>query len=62
MIRVIYRWEVHPEDFEDFKRVWSATTNKIHETVPGALGSFMLRASDRDSEVPTVAKWESTES
>jgi len=62
MIRVIYRWEVQPEDFEDFKRVWSATTNRIHETVPGALGSFMLRVSDRDSEVLTVAKWESMES
>ena len=62
MIRVIYRWEVQPKDFEEFKRVWSATTNRIHETVPGALGSFMLRASDRDSEILTVAKWVSEES
>lgn len=61
MIRVIYRWEVRPKDFEDFKRVWCATTNRIHESVPGALGSFMLRASDDGSEVLTVAKWESTE-
>jgi heme-degrading monooxygenase HmoA len=62
MIRVIYRWEVQPRDFEDFRRVWSVTTNRIHESVPGALGSFMLRASDRDAEVLTVAKWESEES
>jgi heme-degrading monooxygenase HmoA len=62
MIRVIYRWEVQPKDFDDFRRVWSVTTNRIHESVPGALGSFMLRASDRDSEVLTVAKWESEES
>lgn len=59
MIRVIYRWVVQPKDFEDFRRVWSATTNRIHDSVPGALGSFMLRAGDRDSEVLTVAKWES---
>lgn len=62
MIRVIYRWEVQPRDFEDFRRVWSATTNRIHDSVPGALGSFMLRASSRDSEVLTVAKWESEQS
>ena len=62
MIRVIYRWEVQPKDFEDFKMVWSVTTNRIHETVPGALGSFMLRASDRDSEILTVAKWVSEDS
>ena len=62
MIRVIYRWEVQPKNFEDFKRVWSATTNRIHESVPGALGSFMLRASDRKSEILTVAKWDSEES
>ena len=61
MIRVIYRWEVQPKDFEDFKRVWRATTNSIHASVPGALGSFMLRAGDRESEVLTVAKWESAE-
>ena len=62
MIRVIYRWEVRPKDFEDFRRVWTTTTNRVHESVPGALGSFMLRASDSDSEVLTVAKWESMES
>lgn len=59
MIRVIYRWHVEPENFEAFKSVWSATTNRIHESVAGALGSFMLRACERDSEILTVAKWES---
>ena len=62
MIRVIYRWEVRPKDFEDFRRVWTTITNRVHESVPGALGSFMLRSSDSDSEVLTVAKWESMES
>ncbi|MCB1801228.1 MAG: antibiotic biosynthesis monooxygenase [Gammaproteobacteria bacterium] len=62
MFRVIYRWEVLPKDFDDFRRVWRVTTNRIHESVPGALGSLMLRANDRHSEVLTVAKWESEES
>ena len=62
MIRVIYRWQVAPENFEAFKSTWSVTTNRIHETVPGALGSFMLRARESESEVLTVAKWDSIES
>lgn len=62
MIRVIYRWQVDPENFDAFKRIWTATTNRIHETVPGALGSFMLRACEDESEVVTVAKWDCLES
>ena len=62
MIRVIYRWQVELENFEEFKRVWSVTTNQIHESVPGALGSFMLQACESKSEVLTVAKWDSIES
>ena len=62
LIRVIYRAEVQPIDFGDFRRVWSVTTNRIHESVPGPLGSFILRVSNRGSEVLTVAKWESEES
>ena len=62
MIRVIYRWEVEPENFEEFRETWRITTNKIHASVPGALGSFMLKGSERESEVLTVAKWDSFES
>ncbi len=62
MIRVIYRWQVEPENFDAFKKAWSATTNQIHESVPGALGSFMLRSCENGSEVLTVAKWDSMES
>lgn len=62
MIRVVYRWKVDPENFEEFKRIWSATTNRIHESVSGAKGSFMLQACENDSEVLTVAKWDSLES
>ena len=46
MIRVVYRWKVKEENFADFKKVWVRTTNHIHETVPGALGSFMLRSPE----------------
>ena len=59
MIRVVYRWQVEPKDFEAFGETWRATTNRIHETVPGALGSFMLRSFENEAEVITVARWES---
>ncbi|WP_449285380.1 antibiotic biosynthesis monooxygenase family protein [Marinobacter sp. PE14] len=62
VIRVVYRWKVNPENFENFKEVWVHTTNNIHETVPGALGSFMLRSTENETEVVTVAKWDSVES
>ena len=62
MIRVIYRWEVQPGDFEEFRHAWRATTNHIHASVEGALGSFMLRGRDGDTEVLTVARWKSLES
>ncbi|MCG7201215.1 antibiotic biosynthesis monooxygenase [Marinobacter pelagius] len=62
MIRVIYRWRVEPESFEAFRQAWQRATNHIHETVPGALGSFMLRGEEDPSDVLTVARWESRES
>ena len=59
MIRIVYRWQVEPEHFEEFQKAWDLATNSIHQTVPGALGSFMLREIDNPGEVLTVAKWES---
>lgn len=62
MVRVVYRWHVAPENFEEFKKIWSTTTNRIHESVFGALGSFMLRSFENETEVITIAKWDSLES
>ncbi|MGS2743749.1 antibiotic biosynthesis monooxygenase family protein [Halomonas sp. LS-001] len=62
MIRVVYCWRVQEPDFASFQQVWERTTNSIHETVPGALGSFMLRSPEDKTEVITVAKWDSIES
>lgn len=62
MFRVIYRWEVEPENFDEFKSVWQRTTKQIHKTVSGALGSFMLKNHENSSEILTIAKWDSYES
>jgi len=62
MVRVIYRWKVKEKNFEEFRKIWDKTTNSIHENVDGALGSFMLRGSEDNQEVLTIAKWDSIES
>lgn len=61
MFRIVYTWQVEPEDFETFRHEWRITTNRIHETVKGARGSFMIRLVDNPSEVVTIAKWDSLE-
>lgn len=62
MIRVEYRWRVNDHNFKAFQNTWRKTTNHIHETVDGALGSFMIQSIDDPSEVITIAKWENLES
>ncbi len=59
MVRVIYRWQVKVENFDQFKKIWRRTTNRIHESVTGAQGSFMLRSIENETEVLTIAKWNS---
>ncbi len=61
MVRVVYRWRVAPENFDEFKKTWRQTTNSIHHSVDGALGSFLLRSVEDDTEVITIAKWASLE-
>jgi heme-degrading monooxygenase HmoA len=62
MIRVVYRWRATEKDFANFKEAWTRTTNRIHETAPGALGSFMLRSPEDKTDVLTLAKRDSVES
>lgn len=57
MFRVIYEWSVPEHNFDHFKQVWESTTDNIHHTVDGALGSFMLRSSNNPQQILTIAKW-----
>ena len=59
MIRIIYSWQVEPEQLELFIETWKRTTNKIHEEVEGARGSFMLQDEDDTRKIKTIAKWDS---
>ncbi|WP_431122302.1 antibiotic biosynthesis monooxygenase family protein [Flagellimonas flava] len=61
MIRIIYSWKVAPENLDAFIKTWTRTTNKIHEEVKGAQGSFMLQGEADGSQIKTIAKWDSLE-
>ena len=59
MIRIIYSWKVAPEKLELFIETWKSNTNKIHEEVAGARGSFMLQNDEDTREIKTIARWDS---
>jgi len=61
MIRIIYSWKVAVEKQELFIETWKKTTNKIHEEVKGARGSFMLQGEADPSQIKTIARWDSLE-
>ncbi|HDI3156212.1 TPA: antibiotic biosynthesis monooxygenase [Vibrio cholerae] len=59
MFRVIYEWRVPVDKRDEFQKVWRSTTDSIHHTVEGALGSFMLHSFEKPEKVLTIAKWRS---
>ena len=59
MIRIIYSWKVPPDNLEPFIDTWKRTTNKIHNKVKGARGSFMLQNPKDPQEIKTIARWDS---
>ena len=59
MIRIIYSWKVEPENLDLFIETWKRTTNKIHEEVKGARGSFMLQNEEDSKVIKTIARWDS---
>lgn len=61
MFHVIYKWSVPSESKDAFLESWQQTTNHIHETVEGALGSFCIEAADDPQIILTIAKWQTRE-
>ncbi|WP_299485919.1 antibiotic biosynthesis monooxygenase [uncultured Allomuricauda sp.] len=59
MVRILYSWKVAPEKLELFIETWKKTTNKIHEEVKGARGSFMLQNHEDSTAIMTIARWDS---
>ncbi len=55
----MYSWQVEPEKLELFIETWKRTTNRIHEEVEGARGSFMLQNDKDAGEIKTIARWDS---
>lgn len=61
MIRVIYRFRIHPDAGEEFARLWREGTSYIQRLSPGACGSLLLEKRESSSERVAVARWQSYE-
>jgi len=59
VIRVVYEWRVTPENIPAFRQAWRQATTKIHESVPGARGSFLIQDVNEPGHILTVARWQS---
>ncbi|VBY40160.1 Antibiotic biosynthesis monooxygenase [Burkholderia pseudomallei] len=59
MIRVIYRWTVHPEHADTFVESWWEATRYIQRMAPGARGSALLRSQSENDVYVAVARWDS---
>lgn len=59
MIRVLYRWRLHPGSEGAFERAWSAMTLAIRSTQPGAMGSTLLRDPQDPTLLSGMARWRS---
>ncbi|RDL43509.1 antibiotic biosynthesis monooxygenase [Marinomonas piezotolerans] len=61
MIRVVYEWQVSPENISDFCDAWKQTTQIVRETYPGAQGSCLLAEDGKVNHFLAIARWNSKE-
>ncbi len=61
MIRVIYEWQVKAEDISAFHEAWTQTTTRVHQSVKGARGSFLVQEVGNSGKILTIARWDSLE-
>lgn len=61
MIRIIYEWQVEPDNIAAFRETWQHTTTTIHQSVTGARGSFLLQKLGEPGRILTIARWDSLE-
>ncbi len=58
-IRVIYRWRVERQRWDDFAAWWHEGTLRIRASHPGALGSTLCQPAQDDEHLVGIARWKS---
>ncbi len=58
-VRVLYRWRVAKEKWDEFASWWHAGTLNIRASYPGALGSTLCRPAGDDDHLVAIARWKS---
>lgn len=61
MVRIIYTWKVRPARQDEFKAAWTQATTEIRGADVGARGSMLLQSREDDTELVTIARWDSME-
>ena len=61
MIRVVYRWTVHPGQAEAFVAAWWEATRHIQKAWPDARGSMLLKSEQDANVFLAMARWDSKE-
>lgn len=61
MMRVVYRWRVHPGQGASFRALWETATIEIRQKIRGARGSTLLQSREDPAECITIARWDSFE-
>ena len=61
MLRVVYEWRVEEANIPAFRAAWKRATTRIHESVAGARGSFLVQKHGDPGSILTIARWDSYE-
>jgi heme-degrading monooxygenase HmoA len=61
MIRIMYRWKVHPGQEGVFAQAWTQGTKLIRTTVRGARGSLLLQSRTNPGVFVAIARWSNIE-
>jgi heme-degrading monooxygenase HmoA len=59
VLRVLYHWNVEPQDAREFGEAWAEVTLAMRRTHPGARGSALMQSRSDERLFVAMAEWTS---